>query len=301
MDSQQTDETTSGVTSVLNGSLTASGRKWLSNKGLISSDVATRAGVKSDNVNIHFPYLTMNGDRIACYKTRDMHNGTQWWRGTKYNKLPFIAHEAPESKGIIVCEGETDALSVASYLGALKKDHTVIGIPGASSFKSEWAEILAGYDDVFVIPDNDEAGDMMMQKIKSLCPWAMRCKLPNTVNDAAQAIMSLGFITKDLIDRAEAVEFKQQPKPVIARRTSKSVEIPFFKFLQEVGKDTNLKQVGKEWKGKCPFHDDSTPSFFLNADKGIYYCHGCEAKGDAVTYMMEKRGMTFKETVYFYG
>ena len=53
----------------------------------------------------------------------------------------------------------------------------------------------------------------------------------------------------------------------------------------------NLVKRGNRWVGRCPFHDERTPSFSLiPPDNRRYYCHGCGATGDAVRWMMEKEG-----------
>ena len=48
-----------------------------------------------------------------------------------------------------------------------------------------------------------------------------------------------------------------------------------------------LKKSGREYTGRCPFHDDSSPSFSVNPDKGLYHCFGCGASGGAVLFVME--------------
>lgn len=54
----------------------------------------------------------------------------------------------------------------------------------------------------------------------------------------------------------------------------------------------NLVRRGNRWVGRCPFHDERTPSFSLiPPDNRRYYCHGCGATGDAVRWMMEKEGV----------
>jgi len=53
----------------------------------------------------------------------------------------------------------------------------------------------------------------------------------------------------------------------------------------------NLVRRGNRWVGRCPFHEERTPSFSLiPPDNRRYYCHGCGATGDAVRWMMEKEG-----------
>jgi DNA primase len=60
-----------------------------------------------------------------------------------------------------------------------------------------------------------------------------------------------------------------------------------------------LVRRGGRWWGRCPFHDERTPSFsLLPPDFRRYYCHGCGATGDAITWMREQEGSaTFAEAV----
>jgi DNA primase len=54
-----------------------------------------------------------------------------------------------------------------------------------------------------------------------------------------------------------------------------------------------LDPAGKNFKGKCPFHNEKTPSFFISPDRGTYYCFGCGAKGDIFTFVQEFEGLDF--------
>lgn len=49
----------------------------------------------------------------------------------------------------------------------------------------------------------------------------------------------------------------------------------------------SLKKAGREYVGKCPFHDDSSPSFSVNANKQVYFCFGCGASGGLINFVME--------------
>ena len=66
-------------------------------------------------------------------------------------------------------------------------------------------------------------------------------------------------------------------------------------LLREDG--VKLRGKGPEIAAKCPFHDDRTPSMSVNVEKEVYNCHGCGAEGDAVTYLMDKRGLSQKEAL----
>jgi hypothetical protein len=58
-----------------------------------------------------------------------------------------------------------------------------------------------------------------------------------------------------------------------------------------------LIRAGREWKACCPFHNEKTPSFTVNDDKGFYHCFGCRAHGDAIRFLTDHRGMPFMDAV----
>ncbi|HUG37458.1 MAG TPA: DNA primase, partial [Candidatus Limnocylindrales bacterium] len=58
-----------------------------------------------------------------------------------------------------------------------------------------------------------------------------------------------------------------------------------------------LKRVGRRWTGLCPFHTEKSPSFSVNAEEGLYYCFGCGAKGDAITFVREIEHLDFAGAV----
>jgi DNA primase len=78
-------------------------------------------------------------------------------------------------------------------------------------------------------------------------------------------------------------------------------------FLDELRARTTLSAViapsvkliraGREWKACCPFHNEKTPSFTVNDDKGFYHCFGCGAHGDAIRFLTDQRGMPFMDAV----
>ncbi len=64
-----------------------------------------------------------------------------------------------------------------------------------------------------------------------------------------------------------------------------------------VGKTVKLTRAGRESKGCCPFHDEKTPSFYVNDDKGFYHCFGCSAHGDAIRWLTDHQGLPFMDAV----
>ena len=58
-----------------------------------------------------------------------------------------------------------------------------------------------------------------------------------------------------------------------------------------------LKRAGSEWAAPCPFHNEKTPSFFVNDRKGFYHCFGCGAHGDAIALLMQLGRRSFHDAV----
>ncbi len=64
-----------------------------------------------------------------------------------------------------------------------------------------------------------------------------------------------------------------------------------------VSEKTDLRRVGTRWTGLCPFHDERTPSFSVNAEEKLYYCFGCGEGGDAFKFVQQTEGLDFQEAV----
>lgn len=58
-----------------------------------------------------------------------------------------------------------------------------------------------------------------------------------------------------------------------------------------------LKKYGHSYKGCCPFHQEKTPSFNVNPEKQLYHCFGCHKGGDVFEFIMELKGISFKQTI----
>ena len=58
-----------------------------------------------------------------------------------------------------------------------------------------------------------------------------------------------------------------------------------------------LKKSGRRWVGLCPFHSEDTASFSVNQEDGVYYCFGCQAKGNAITFVRETSHVNFVEAL----
>jgi len=64
-----------------------------------------------------------------------------------------------------------------------------------------------------------------------------------------------------------------------------------------IGRSVKISRAGREWKACCPFHQEKTPSFTINDDKGFYHCFGCGAHGDAIRFLTDAKGLPFMDAV----
>ncbi|QNM83582.1 DNA primase [Sphingomonas sabuli] len=64
-----------------------------------------------------------------------------------------------------------------------------------------------------------------------------------------------------------------------------------------IAPSVKLIRAGREFKACCPFHNEKTPSFTINDEKGFYHCFGCGAHGDAISFLVDNRGLPFMDAV----
>lgn len=75
-------------------------------------------------------------------------------------------------------------------------------------------------------------------------------------------------------------------------------ELKFRCSVEEIiGGYINLKRAGGRYLGSCPFHNEKTPSFTVFPDTASYYCFGCGAGGDVITFVMNYENLDYVEAV----
>lgn len=68
-------------------------------------------------------------------------------------------------------------------------------------------------------------------------------------------------------------------------------------IVEIIAEHVPLKRAGKDFKARCPFHEERTPSFYVVPAKGFYKCFGCGESGDVFTFLMKRQGLSFLEAV----
>ncbi len=70
-------------------------------------------------------------------------------------------------------------------------------------------------------------------------------------------------------------------------------------IVSVIGEHVSLRKSGRNYSGLCPFHQEKTPSFSVSPEKQVYYCFGCQASGDILSFIREHRRLDFVEAVEY--
>jgi len=72
-------------------------------------------------------------------------------------------------------------------------------------------------------------------------------------------------------------------------------DVSLLRLLEDDG--IELRKQGKDYAGRCPFHEDDTPSFIVSPTKNLYHCFGCNAAGGPIDWMMARHKLSFRAAV----
>ena len=68
-------------------------------------------------------------------------------------------------------------------------------------------------------------------------------------------------------------------------------------IVEIISQYTQLKKAGRSFMGRCPFHQEKTPSFSVSQEKGVYHCFGCGKSGNIFNFIMDIDNVSFYEAV----
>jgi len=88
-------------------------------------------------------------------------------------------------------------------------------------------------------------------------------------------------------------------QPLFAQKTMSVIDDvkERIDIVELVGQTVPLKRAGRNFKGRCPFHAEKTPSFIVFPDSGHYHCFGCGEHGDVFTFLMKTQNLDFSEAL----
>ena len=87
-------------------------------------------------------------------------------------------------------------------------------------------------------------------------------------------------------------KYNSIPREIIDEAISK------VSIVDIISEKVALSQSSRnQWKGLCPFHNEKTPSFFVNEEKNFYHCFGCGEAGNVISFLMKIDGVNFKDAM----
>ena len=69
------------------------------------------------------------------------------------------------------------------------------------------------------------------------------------------------------------------------------------KIVDVISPYVKLKKSGANWKGKCPFHDETDSSFTVSPEKNIFTCFGCNKSGNAIGFLIDHKHMSYPQAI----
>jgi len=207
---------------------------------------------------------------------------------------------------LLIAEGEFDRLALEA-----KGFDAVTSTGGAGSWRPEWSSALSDIPEVFVCYDRDEAGESGALRVARQIPNARIVKLPEEVGeggDVTDFFVRLGRTAGDFHLLLEAAQ--PAPAPISQVRRSGEISVASVELSARIErvKETvpitdlamqyvELRPSGKNLIGRCPFHDDRSPSLVVFPETRSFHCFGCRAGGDVVNFLMLAMHLPFSEAL----
>jgi DNA primase len=209
---------------------------------------------------------------------------------------------------IIICEGEFDRLVLEA-----QGFFAVTSTGGAATFRPEWAKAIRSIPQVYVCFDRDQAGRNGAMLVTLIIPRAKVIELPEEVGEAGDVTDYFVRLKRGPEEFMRLLEAAQPAKPFarqnLPRRNTSthSTDSLLAKRIQRIrsampiaeviSQYVNLRLSGRTLVGRCPFHDDRTPSFVVYPHSETFHCFGCRAHGDVINFVQQMEGMGFGQAL----
>jgi DNA primase len=208
---------------------------------------------------------------------------------------------------LVICEGEFDRLVLLT-----RGFPAVTSTAGALTFLEEWAEAIRPIPEVYTCFDRDEAGRQGALKVARLLPQARIVELPEEVGDHGDVTDFLVRLKRRVKDfETLLAEAKPAPETEEIAPLPSAFPATLTKDLREradrakaampidqvVSLYVPLRASGAKRIGRCPFHEDRTPSFVCFPGTRTFHCFGCGAHGDALAFLSRYLNLSFLEAL----
>jgi DNA primase len=207
---------------------------------------------------------------------------------------------------LVICEGEFDRLALKA-----QGFRAVTSTGGARTFRPEWARELSAIPSVYVCFDRDEAGRLGAEQVGRLIAHAKVVTLPEEVGeggDVSDFFVRLGRTDDEFralmaqalpvppLPPTEAPERETRPLDSLLRQRIERLK-HMAPLADVVGRYVELRGIGANLTGLCPFHTEQAPSFTVYPETGTYYCFGCGARGDVIDFLRAIERLRFYEAL----
>jgi DNA primase len=207
---------------------------------------------------------------------------------------------------IVICEGEFDRLALKA-----QGFRAVTSTGGARVFRDAWAGEFAPIGNVYICFDRDAAGREGALHVGRLIPQAKIIELPEEVGeggDVTDFFVRLGRTDEDFRALFEqAMPAPPAPPNERPEREQHHTDTPLRQRIERlkhiasietvIGRYVDLKNSGSALVGTCPFHQDQIPSLTVYPETQTFYCFGCGAHGDVISFLREIEGLRFFEAL----
>ncbi len=207
---------------------------------------------------------------------------------------------------IIIAEGEFDRLVLEA-----QGFHAVTSTGGAGSFRAEWAEHFLQIPEVYICFDRDEAGRRGAERVGRLIPHARIVHLPDEVGeggDVTDFFVRLGRSREDFarfLAEAQPAPPATRPKTQTCAASATSPELAArvervkqtISIEDFIAQYIELRPSGRNVIGRCPFHEDRSPSLVVFPETRTFHCFGCRAGGDVISFLRLKANLSFAEAL----
>jgi DNA primase len=297
-----------GLASKYHGSLPSRIRAYLNARG-IPDELVDYYGLGFDGRRITIPITNRDGE-VAFFKlARDPEDSSDGPKmmASEGSHVELYGWERILAKPdrIVICEGEFDRLVLEA-----QRIPAVTSTGGAGVFRREWAKDLERIPEVYVCFDRDEAGRAGALRVARMIPQARIVELPEEVGDGGDVtdfFVRLGKSNDEFLNLlAEAKPAPPAPK-ILYRRSRALTNDPDRERIERlkdavaiedvIATQVELRPSGQVLLGRCPFHEDRTPSFAVYPDARHFYCFGCGKRGDVITFLRELEGLSFPEAL----
>lgn len=149
----------------------------------LSPVVIAEANVTTAGRVVRVPYFGLDGREVNA-KLFSETKGRSWWERRGVGVLPYGMERLPHPEfdewfALVLAEGEADSLAVHGSV-AVRDDRSVrvLGLPGASTWRSEFGLLVRRFPVVYVVGDGDAPGRRMMDAVLADVPWARPIRMP---------------------------------------------------------------------------------------------------------------------------